>query len=404
MTAHRLVTHLEEAVGAFANRFGHMPTLAAMAPGRVNLIGEHTDYNDGFVMPLAIDRHTFVLARPASQRHSTLWARDLDDEIEIDLSSPLSPGGGRFADYVLAVVDQFKRRGTHIQPLELMVTGDIPRGAGLSSSAALEVATATLLDQVSGRFMSPKEKALLCQAAEQEFVGVPCGIMDMFIISMAKRQTAMMIDCRSLEHQAVPMPSSRDAKLLVVDTGVERSLRSGDYAARRRTCAAAAQKLGLQSLRDAAPDQVEGSTQLTAIERSRALHVVHENQRVTAGARALGNADLKRFGELMFASHDSLRVLYQVSIAELDAVVDAARSMTGRGVFGARMTGAGFGGCAIVLSTADEAQAVIQHIQRAFSLAFGREPVIFEVSAVDGARAVSLGPDLARSPAQQSTT
>lgn len=395
MTANGVHPLVAQARQAFAARFGRPPRFGAGAPGRVNLIGEHTDYNDGFVMPLAIDRYTVIVAAIASDNRSSIFARDLDRVETVDLTALLTAIPGSFANYVLAVVEQFQKRGVPIANLDLLITGNLPRGSGLSSSASLEVAVATLLEQVHAAALPPLpplDKALLCQVAEQQFVGVPCGIMDMFIISVAQPDTAMLIDCRSLQHELVPFPTPDEAALLIFDTGVERSLRSGEYAKRRQVCAAAAQRLGVPSLRDANIAQVIESPALDDDERRKALHVVSENARVLDAAAALRAGDFARLGELMFQSHGSLRDLYDVSIDELNLLVDLAHAARDRNgdVWGARLTGAGFGGCAIVLCRPEARQRVAAELSEKFTDRFGRAPGVFPAKAVAGAQSVHL--------------
>jgi galactokinase len=379
-----------KAISGFESRFGRRPRWAAAAPGRVNLIGEHTDYNDGYVLPMAIDRHVVILADEAGNDWSTLRALDLDEEITADLSGPLAPQpGGSFGNYLLGVFDQFSR-ANDIPSLDLVVTGTVPMGAGLASSAAVEVATATLLQKVTGRTLDPVELALVCQRAEHEFAQTPCGIMDMFVATHAEAGRALLIDCRSLEARPIPLPPAEQVSILIADTTVRRALSGSAYADRRRTCAEAAGRLGVASLRDAHA----GRSDQAALDDEQwrcARHVVDENQRTLLAAAALTTGDLEALGELMFDSHASLRHLYRVSCPQLDALVEAAAALRGEGgVIGARLTGAGFGGCAVVMCRADAAPSVSSELERRFKERFGQPPAWFRVSAAGAAETLVL--------------
>jgi galactokinase len=373
----------------FETVFGRRPTNAALAPGRVNLIGEHTDYNDGFALPMAIDRHTVVHAARSKGGVTTLIAADLNEQVEIDIRNPSHEKSRGFAAYVQGVAAQFEAR-SELPQLDLLITGDVPRASGLSSSASLEVAVAMLLKHMIGVDATALEIALLCQRAEREFVGVPCGVMDMYAIALGKAGHALLIDCRSLEYEAVPFPANQ-ATLLIVDTGVQRTLRSGEYGKRRQVCEDAARALGVSALREVSREMIENSD-LDDDHRRKAMHVVSENARVLDAVRALRSSNFAALGDLMFSSHASLRDWYEVSIDELNAVVDAAASLqsNGGGVFGARMTGAGFGGCAIVLCETEAGDAVARAISKSFNDRFGRTPTTFATHAVDGAQAIEL--------------
>jgi galactokinase len=377
----------EQAFSGFHQRFGRRPSWAAAAPGRVNLIGEHTDYNDGYVLPMAIDRHVVVLADESWNDWSTLRALDLKSELTTDLSRPQMPRPvGEFGNYLIGVSSRFAREG-EVPNLDLVVTGNLPIGAGLASSAAVEVAMATLLQGVTGLELDPRSMALVCQQAEHEYAGTPCGIMDMLVATHARAGAALLIDCRSLETRPIPLP---DVAILVADTTVRRELSDGAYAERRRCCAEAAQRLGVASLRDVetAPS---AQRDLDDAQWRCARHVVTENQRTLLAAAALATGDLDALGELMFDSHASLRHLLRVSCPELDAVVEAAADLRGGGgVIGARMTGAGFGGCAVIACRTEAAAEVSSVIERRFDERFGRRPVLFPVTAAGAAAAIDL--------------
>jgi galactokinase len=271
-----------------------------------------------------------------------------------------------------------------------VVTGSVPLGAGLASSAAVEVAMATLLQEITGLGLDPRAMALVCQQAEHEFAKTPCGIMDMFVATHAEAGTALLIDCRSMEARPVPLPPAEEVSILIADTTVRRRLAESAYADRRRTCAEAAKRLNMATLRDAQAG-LAAQGDLDDEQWRCARHVVDENQRTLLAAAALTTGDLDTLGELMFDSHASLRHLYRVSCPELDALVEAAAALRGDGgVIGARMTGAGFGGCAVVLCRADAAESVSSELERRFTEQFGHPPVCFTVAAAGAAEAVSL--------------
>lgn len=377
------------AIAAFERAFGRRPTLAAFAPGRVNLIGEHTDYNQGFVLPIAIDRQAMIVADFASGSASTIIAHDLVQRIATDLTSRLAPIPNCWSNHLVGVAAQFSTRGAKVPNLDLLLTSTVPIGSGLSSSAAIEVAMATLLEQATGVSLEPLEKAIRCHRAEHEFVGTPCGIMDMYVATHAWPDHAMLIDCRSNMSQLIRFPSPDEAALLVVNTGVRHVLAEGEYSVRRLGCEAAASVLGVNSLRDASVELIAKSA-LSDEQKKRSLHVVSENARTILAATALGEGNFHAFGELMFASHDSLRDLFEVSCPELDLIVEAARSMPRDVVFGTRMTGGGFGGCAIVLCRANAITPVEDEIRRCFFDQFGRNPEMFIVKPAGACQSLAV--------------
>jgi galactokinase len=388
-----IADRLVRATRALTARFAGPPRFAASAPGRVNLIGEHTDYNDGFVLPIALDRRAVIVAdRTTASPRSTLLALDLERSAEADFTRPLERDTDQpWANYLLGVADQFRRRGANLPNIELALTSSIPLGAGLSSSAAIEVAMATLLEQMLGVELDPVEKALLCQEAEHIFAGTPCGIMDMFVATMARPGHALLIDCRSHEARPIRMPPTDEAIVLIVDTGIRHELAGGAYAARRATCRQAAARLAVKALRDARIDDLAEAA-LTQDEHRRATHVILENERTCQAAECLEAGDVARFGELMFQSHESLRYLYEVSCPELDTIVDAARGLRDAGLplFGARMTGGGFGGSAIVFCPPRAAGTIVDRLRRAFREAHGHEPAALNTGAAGSARTHSI--------------
>ncbi len=387
-----LDSQLATAVRAFTERFGRRPSLAAAAPGRVNLIGEHTDYNEGFVLPMAIDRWTVVVADTTAAHLSSLWAVDLDEVATANLTAPLEPQPPGFANHLLGVAQQFCARGLRLPNIDLAVTSTVPIGGGLGSSAALEVAMATLLEQLAGSRLASLEKALLCQRAEHAFAATPCGIMDMLVAAAARPGCATLIDCRRNTLTPIPLPPA--VTVLIADTGVRHELGVSAYADRRSACEQVAASLGLRSLRDADAGVLETAS-LGETQSRIARHVVNENQRTLLAAAALKTGDLDALGELMFDSHASLRELFEVSCPQLDTLVEAASAQRDRGgVIGARMTGGGFGGCAVILCHRDRGDAVAHHVRAAYQAAHGRSAEIVSSTAVGPARALALDADL----------
>jgi galactokinase len=296
---------------------------------------------------------------------------------------------GRAANYLLGVVAQFVDRSEYVPNLDLALTSTVPIGSGLASSAAIEVAFATLLEQITQTPLEGLDKARLCQNAEHGFAGTPCGIMDMYVASKAEAGSALLIDCRSNTSQLVPLPHTGEAAVLIADTGVKHELSSGAYACRRVECESVARKLRVRCLRDATLDGLNAAA-LSVDDRKRALHVIAENTRTVLAAQALAAGNVQECGALMFASHDSLRDLFEVSCRELDVLVEAAADMRGRGVHGSRMTGGGFGGCTVTLCQAAAVEGVQGHLRHRFQEAFGREPAMFTTNATGGARHLRL--------------
>ncbi|MFD1374753.1 galactokinase [Micrococcus antarcticus] len=376
----------------FTKAYGHHPEGIWRAPGRVNLIGEHTDYNMGYVLPFAIDKNALVAVRRKSQLEpgsqvldfaSTYGAGDEPPVTSITLDELVPravPGWAAYPAAVLWALSQLD--GVHIGGLELMVDSDVPVGSGLSSSHALEVATIVALDDLYGLGLSKVQMAQLTQRAENEFVGAPTGIMDQSASLMSHAQHALFLDCRSMESQSVPLPlAQHDAVVLVMDTRVEHSHVDGGYSARRTSCEQAAAVLEVASLRE-----VHSIEELEAIgdpvAKRLAKHIVTENRRVLDTVRALREGDLPAVGKLLCQSHESMRDDYEISSEELDAAVEAAMAA---GAIGARMTGGGFGGSAIALVKREQIEPVSQAVREAFDQAGYVEPAIFTVIADEGA-------------------
>ncbi|HTS74960.1 MAG TPA: galactokinase [Bryobacteraceae bacterium] len=319
------------------------------APGRVNLIGEHTDYNGGFVMPAAIDLATYVAVEARDDRELLVSSENFDQPRQFPLNDPDARAEGAWSDYVRGVAVTLERAGFHLRGATLSIRSDVPVGSGLSSSAALEVACAQALLAVSGTSLPGPELARLCQRAENEFVGVQCGIMDQFASCCGRADHAMLLDCRSFAWRMIPLPAR--VRLVICDTKVRRQLQSGDYNHRRAECEQGVRMLqsvdpSIRSLRDASLAILERA-RLPEIIHRRCRHVIKENSRTLRAAEALESDDLALFGRLMSESHESLRDDYQVSCPELDLMVRIAQALPG--VYGSRMTGAGFGGCTLAL-------------------------------------------------------
>ena len=381
-----------EAIRRFTGHYGVPPTCLAAAPGRVNLIGEHTDYNEGFVLPMAIDRYTVFAARPQSDSRIDWISSSVPDKpASFVLSAALTPGEPRWANYAKGVVAGFQKRQLPVRGFMGFLHSNVPLGGGLSSSASLEVATATILETLSGEPIDPTLKALLCQEAEHQFARVPCGIMDQFTSVMAREEHLLLIDCRSQVAQPSPMRDPHIA-VLIINTNVKHDLASGAYAERRAQCESAARHLGLTSLRDCSLSQLgEAERELEPLLFRRARHVVSENARTQEAVQAASRNDWGRFGELMRQSHASLRDDYEVSCTELEVIVASAETL-GRdaGVYGCRMTGGGFGGCAVALVARGRVETVAEEIKRRYQARTGIEATWFSSRPAGGARALDM--------------
>ena len=371
---------------AFTAQFGLDVDGVVVAPGRVNLIGEHTDYNDGFVLPIAIERETVAVYGHRDDRCIRLGSTSDEISADLNLSDHITPGDPAWANYCRGVIAGLLGAGMRLGGMSIMFDSDVPLGGGLSSSASLEVATAlALLNGTSGG-LDDHALAKVCQMAEHEFAGTPCGIMDQSIAIMGQAGKALLLDCRTGETRQIPFDNP-DLVLLVADTKVKHELNDGGYAARRQQCYDAAATLGVAMLRDADAAMIakaESDGTLSEKERMRARHVVGEIGRTLEAVEALEGGDYHRFGDLMVASHNSLRDDYEVSCEELDAIVEIAGGC--EGVYGARMTGGGFGGCAIILTTAASADAVSETVAKTFTDRFGHTCPIFPTRAAQGAR------------------
>ncbi|MGC1648293.1 MAG: galactokinase [Candidatus Sulfotelmatobacter sp.] len=359
------------------------------APGRVNLIGEHTDYNDGFVMPAAIGFYTWVAAAKREDRVLEAYSDHFDEKIILSLDALDGPPTRHWSDFIRGVAATLQRAGHSLSGANLAIHGEVPLGAGLSSSASLEVATALALAQAAGISLPRLELAKLCQTAEHEYVGTRCGIMDQFIATFGASGRALMLDCRSLEYKLLPVPN--DLCLVVCNSMVSHEHASGEYNRRRMDCEAGVKLLAsylpsVRALRDVQMADLEKlKDAMPEIIYRRCRHVVMENQRVLGAAKALQSQDAERLGCLMYESHASLRDDYEVSCKELDLLVELAISVPG--IYGARMTGGGFGGCTVNLVRADCADAFKAQIARKYEAATGIVPDLYVCEPAQGAQA-----------------
>lgn len=373
----------------FTRVFGRPPRWIAAAPGRVNLIGEHTDYNDGFVFPMAIERYTVIAAAPAVDGSQTvrLHTTQGDAPATVDLAQPLRPlGKGAWANYPVGVLAGCVARGLRPGGFDALIHSTVPLGGGLSSSAALEVSTATLVEAITGQRLDPVEKALLCQKAEHDFAGMPCGIMDQFISALGKKDHLLLLDCRTRQTQLVPM-SDPAVAVLIINTNVKHELTGSEYPTRRKQCEAGAAALGVPSLRDATADLLEqNQAKLDPVVFRRARHVIGEIERTTHAAAGLRAGNWTTVGQLMYASHRALSDDYEVSCSELDAIVEIAAGIgEAGGVYGCRMTGGGFGGCCVALVEAAKVDAISQQIAQAYEQRTGIKPTLFVSRPGEGA-------------------
>jgi galactokinase len=368
----------ERARAGFRQAFGYPPGAVAVAPGRMNIIGEHTDYNEGYVLPAAIDRYVAVALRLRRDSHLALHSDRYQAPANLD-RLPLRRQG-IWTDYLVGVVREIDNQHGVGPGLDVFVASDLPAGSGLSSSGALEVAGAVAMLAARGIEMPPLDIARLCQAAENVFVGARTGIMDQFTALKARGGNAILLDCRSLKDEQVPLPDGRLAWLLA-DSRVRHELAGSAYNQRRAECEAAAQALRLSSLRDA--EEADLVRIDNPIERHRARHVITENARVLQAADALRRRAPRGLGPLLYASHESLRLDFAVSCRELDCLVELAAGTPQ--VIGARMMGGGFGGCVLVLMDATGIDDVEQHLAEGYAEEFHKTPEFYRIRSVDGA-------------------
>ena len=383
------MTPIERASLGFKTHFGAEPQYFFQAPGRVNLIAEHTDYNDGFVLPTAIDAATVVAASPREDGLIRVIAADLDEQesvFELGVQIP-SDKHVLWSNYVRGVAQIMCARGYQIRGADLVIAGNVPQGVGLSSSASLEMAVGTALAHMSGLSISPTDLALIGQEAENEYVGCKCGIMDQLISAAGEEGHALLIDCRSLTTHAVSMPDN--AAVVIIDSGVERQLVGSEYNERRSQCEEASRLLGVSALRDATLEDVEANQDVwDSVIYRRARHVVTENQRTQEAASALLEGNLARLSTLMADSHASLRDDFEVTVPAIDTLVEIVGDVIGeRG--GVRMTGGGFGGCVVALVPSELVSAVEEAVNTSYTKKTGNRSQIFVCLPSAGAGLVS---------------
>ena len=379
-----LASLIDSASAAVAELSGHAARWRAAAPGRVNLIGEHTDYNQGWVLPMAIDRYTAMAAAPGVPGQIRVRSLAMAEERSLSLDQLHTPHRDPWMRYVQGVIAQYDRRGVRCPGLDVAVVSSVPPGGGLSSSAALELSTAHLLEAVTGQTLTPAERIQASVQAEREMAGVPCGIMDQTVVELAESGQVLLLDCADQTSHSVPLGLQAPA-LLVIDTGVSHSLAEGAYAQRRAECEQASALLGVNTLRDVRSEQL-ARLKGEVVVHQRATHVVSENERVRDAVAAIAQGQWDRLGMLMRASHRSLRDDYEVSCRELDLLAELATAE--RGVYGARMTGGGFGGCVIVLVETDQLEGVADRISGQYDDRMGWAPGCYRVQAGAGAREI----------------
>jgi galactokinase len=384
MEGHPMSVQARDLAVEFAYRFGRAPTVSR-APGRVNLIGEHTDYNDGFVMPAALEFATLTAASRRSDRRLRVYSMVMDEAREFDLDSPPQGASGDWSDYVIGVAIMLEMSGRPLSGADLIIWSDVPIGAGLSSSAALEVSCAHALLTGSGLPFDPIEIAQICQRAENDFVGMRCGIMDQYIACCGVAGHALLIDCRSLAARHVAI--APNLRLLIANSRVRHQHAGGEYNLRREACEEGVRLLALgpiKALRDVTPEQLEARRRkLPDLIYRRCRHIVTENARVLEAERALASGDFVACGRAMNASHVSMRDDFEITCPEVDMLVGLAQTVAG--VYGSRMTGGGFGGCTVSLVEASAVDKASQILTDGYRVATGLDVEIFVCAPSDGA-------------------
>jgi len=372
----------------FTEFYKSEPQWIVSAPGRVNVIGEHTDYNDGFVLPMAIERYTVIAANRSKKTNFLNWhCAKTNRTAKIELTKPIKKGKqGNWTNYIAGVFAGYQELGIETGALDVFMYSSVPIGGGLSSSAALEVSTATLIEAVSGKTIDKVKKALLCQKAEHSYAGMPCGIMDQFISALGKKDNLLLIDCRTQKYELVPMNDDA-VSVLIFNTNVKHKLVGGEYAQRRKQCEEAAKILGVKALRDANVKQLnEHKNHIDSTVYKRALHVIEENERTLKSVELVKARKWKDVGTLLYSSHNSLKNLFEVSCEELDIVVELAQQIgVDGGVYGCRMTGGGFGGCTVALVKTNSAQDIASKLIDGYTKRTGIEPSVFASRPANGA-------------------
>ncbi len=367
---------------SFSTYFNAKTEFIVRAPGRVNLIGEHTDYNDGFVLPMAIDRAFWIALSPRADSQVRVRSLDLEVDSAFDLHS-LAKGEG-WLEYIKGVANELQKAGYKLRGFDAVTTGDVPRAAGLSSSAAVELATARAFAAVSGFAWDAAQMAKISQKAENQWVGVNCGIMDQMASAASKEGFALFLDCRTLEFQHAPLPEN--TSVVILDTSTRRGLVDSAYNERRSQCEEAARWFGVKALRDVSVDEFEKSSGLSEIVMKRARHIITENARVLEAVKVMKAGNVKRLGELFNASHISLRDDFEVTNKALDQIVECAQEQPD--CYGARMTGAGFGGCAVALVQEEKAREFTNAVSAAYKQRSGLDASVYVCKASEGASLV----------------
>ena len=377
----------------FVEYFGYVPQIMAKSPGRINLIGEHTDYNLGFVLPAAIDKAAYVAVARREDQLIRLFAKDLEEEYQVDINLlPTIPG--HWSAYILGVVDQLSKMGKQLSGFDLVLTCDVPTGAGMSSSAAVECATAFALNALFDLQLERLDLVRMAQKAENEFVGVKCGIMDMFASVMGKDAQVIQLDCRDLSYQYFPL-NLGGYKIVLFDTGVKHSLAGGEYNLRRQQCEQGVAVLKerfpeVNSLRDAnlpmLDEQFRSAVSSTVY--NRCLYVIEENIRLEQGCALLLQNNIKGFGDKMYGSHKGLSELYEVSCKELDFLVDLSKQEDA--IAGARMMGGGFGGCTINLIELSAIESIHERFSKQYQSAMGRELAMYVMVPSEGSQLIKF--------------
>lgn len=391
----------ENTFKAFEQQFGVEPTIVVRAPGRVNLIGEHTDYNDGFVFPIAIDKEMLIAGRSnedAADHSVSVYSIDMNDTEVFSLTQieKNDDEKKRWSNYFKGVLQILQEDGYKLKGFKAALSGNVPQGAGLSSSAAYGVAVATLMSEMFDLKITKKDIALLAQKAENKFVGMQCGIMDQFISSLGETDSALLIDCRSLEFSSIPLSFAKQGLTIVItNSGVQRGLVDSEYNTRRRECTQGSELIQakldkpVKNLRDVTLSEFDSvASQLPEVVRKRCRHVISENERVLATVDALKARDYKTVGKLMNESHFSLRDDFQVSCPEVDLLVKLTCAHAG--VLGARMTGAGFGGCTVAIMDSQAVESFIQNVIPTYEKQSGKRAEVYICESVAGANKLDL--------------
>ena len=377
---------VEELQGIFEQEFGRAGEIETQAPGRVNILGEHTDYNEGFVFPCAIDRYISIVAAHREDSIVSAYSVDFDQRVEFDIEQFEPSEEMQWSNYLRGVVSEYQKASFELTGMDLVISGDVPLGAGLSSSAAFEVAVAETFRNLDDLNINKVDLALLSQAAENKYVGVQCGIMDQFASVLSVEGEILFLDCRDLSYSLVPLDP--DTSVVVCDSRVQRSLDDSEYNRRRLECEDSARILGdwrpeVQALRDLSVSALDAVESLLSSDYfQRVKHVVTENERVLRGIDALKAGDIGTFGELLYQSHVSLRDDFQVSCPELDILVDLA--LDAPGTFGARMTGAGFGGCTVNIVETAQVEPFCEEVRSGYLTKTGTDPFVYVCKPSDG--------------------